>query len=71
MEEKWTGITNQQTEMINSTYKSNNGVYSRADTLKSDSNLNTLPVPRKSTEWWSGTDFLSSFLWQTTISMHQ
>ena len=40
-----TGITNQQAEMINSTYKSNDDVYSRVDTLKSDSNLNTLPFP--------------------------
>ena len=47
---KWTGITNQQAELINSTYKSNDGVYSRVDTLKSDSNLNTFPFPRKSTE---------------------
>ena len=56
---RWTGITNQQAEMINSTYKSND-VYSRVDTLKSDSNLNTLPFTRKSTD----TDFLSSFTWQ-------
>ena len=35
--------------MINSTFKSNDDVYSRVDTLKSDSNLNTLPFPRKST----------------------
>ena len=38
-----TGITIQQAEMINSTYQSNDDVYSRVDTLKSDSNLNTLP----------------------------
>ena len=37
------GITIQQAEMINSTYQSNDDVYSRVDTLKSDSNLNTLP----------------------------
>ena len=36
-----TGITNQQAQMINSTYKSNDDVDSRADTLKSDSNLKT------------------------------
>ena len=36
--------------MINSTYKFNEDVYSRVDTLKSNSNLNTLPFPRKSTE---------------------
>ena len=36
--------------MINSTYKSNDDVYSRVDTLRSDSNLNTLPFARKSTE---------------------
>ena len=35
----------------------NGNVYSRVDTLKSDSNLNTLPFTRKSTD----TDFLSSF----------
>ena len=46
----WTGTTNQQAEMINSTNKSNDDVYSRVDTLKSNSNLNTLPFPRKSTE---------------------
>ena len=59
-----TGITNQQAEMINSTCKSNDDVYSRINTLKSDSNLNTLSFTRKSTEQWSGTDFLSSFTWQ-------
>ena len=48
--ERWTGITNQQAEMINLTYKSYDDVSSRVDTLKSDSNLNTLPFPRKSTE---------------------
>ena len=42
MEVKWTGITNQEAEMINLTYKSNDAVYSRVDTLKSDSNLITL-----------------------------
>ena len=30
--------------------KSNDNVYSRVDTQKSDSNLNTLLFPRKSTE---------------------
>ena len=30
--------------MINSTQKSNGNVYSKVDTLKSDSNLNTLPI---------------------------
>ena len=35
---EWTGVTNQQAEMINSTWKSDNGIYNRADTLKSDSN---------------------------------
>ena len=34
----WTGVTNQQSEMINSTKKSNDAIYNRADTLKSDSN---------------------------------
>ena len=47
---KWTGTTNQQAEMINSTYKSNDDVYSRVDTLKNDSNLKSLPFQRKSTE---------------------
>ena len=45
-----TWITNQQAEMINFTYKSNDDVYTRVDTLKSESDLNTLPFPRKSTE---------------------
>ena len=35
---------NQQVEMINSTYKSNDDLYSRVDNLKSDSNLNTLLI---------------------------
>ena len=35
---KWTGVTNQQTEMINLTKKSNGVIYNRAGTLKSDSN---------------------------------
>ena len=35
---EWTGVTNQQAEMINSTWKSNDVIYNRADTLKSDSN---------------------------------
>ena len=48
--ERWTGITNQRAEMINLTYKSYDDVSSRVDTLKSDSTLNTLPFPRKSTE---------------------
>ena len=47
---QWTGITNQQPEMITSTNKSNEDVYSGIYTLKSDSNLNALPFPRKSTE---------------------
>ena len=47
---KWTGITNQQAHIINSIYKSNDDVYSRVDILKSDSNINTLPFPKKSTE---------------------
>ena len=45
-----TAITNQQAEMINSTCKSNDDVYTRVNTLKRDSDLNTLPFPRKSTE---------------------
>ena len=36
--ERWTGVTNQQAEMINSTKKSNDVIYNTADTLKSDSN---------------------------------
>ena len=36
---EWTGITSQQAEMINSTYRSNDDVYSRVDTLKSDYNF--------------------------------
>ena len=50
MEINWTGITNQEDEMINSTWKSNDNVYSRVETLKTDSNLNTLPFPKKSGE---------------------
>ena len=34
----WTGVTNQQAEMINSTLKSSDVIYNRADTLKSDWN---------------------------------
>ena len=65
MDVKQTGITNHQAEMIISTYKCNGDVYSRLDTLKSDSNLKTLPFPRNSTEQWSDTDLLNSFTWQT------
>ena len=36
--ELWTWITNQQAAMINSTKKSNDDVYSKVDTLKSDAN---------------------------------
>ena len=38
LEHVWTGVTNQQAEMVNSTWKSNDGIYNRADSLKSDSN---------------------------------
>ena len=34
---KWTGVTNQQAEMMNLTQKPNDVIYNRADTLKSDS----------------------------------
>ena len=34
---RWTGVTNQPAEMINSTYKSIDVIYDWADTLKSDS----------------------------------
>ena len=34
----WIGVTDQPAEMINSIYKSNDIIYNRADTLKSDSN---------------------------------
>ena len=33
----WTGVRNQQAEMINSTSKSNDVIYDRADTVKYDS----------------------------------
>ena len=35
---QWTGISNEQAEMIYSSDKSNDDVYSRVDTLKSDWN---------------------------------
>ena len=38
MEVKWTGVTYQQAEMINSTWKCNDAIYNRENTLKSDSN---------------------------------
>ena len=60
----WTGITNQQAEMINSTYKSNDDVYSRVDTIKSDSNWNTpfsKEIHRIMIWYW----LFKTFTWQT------